>query len=352
MSLNGSPSAPVSGRSIPLTMFVVAMLVVGGLAIVATAAYFELRPSGGTHSPSSMTITDDLGRSVTVPSNPGRVVALGGSIVDSLARLGLRSHLVGVDCYAPAIGGISSDYSSDQIALWNLTTAMCVETGPTFNVESLLNLSPQLVLASTIVSAAAVEQIQGQFHIPVLMVQPSTLGGIEVDLTILGQIFGVASTAAHLNGQLQAVLGEATNVSANVSASFAPLPTVLLTYYVDPANQPEPGYFSYGPGTFGESLIELASGASISANATLPYPLLTGDQVLVADPQVIVVATGYGQNVSSYAAGPDWSSFGAVQNHTVFGLDSNDLTEPGPTMILEGLPLLLHVLHPSLVPSG
>ena len=99
---------------------------------------------------------------MTVPYDPQRVVVLSPSIMDTMFRLGLRQHVVGVDCYAATDGGLSSDYSPDQVALWSLDSSMCVQVGPTFVPSMLVALSPQLVLASTIVSFTAVQEILEQ----------------------------------------------------------------------------------------------------------------------------------------------------------------------------------------------
>lgn len=367
MSFNDPAQGPAPRRTIPLALFAVALLVVAGVAVAGTAAYLELRPTGQTTGtmpgtgltnstnrtpPATLTVTDDLGRTVTVPYDPARVATLSPSLVDIMFRLGLRSHIVGVDCYLASAGGLGEDYSADQVANWSLSSALCVQVAPTFDFEALLADGPQLVLASTIISVADVEEIQDTYHIPVLMLQPPTLSGIEVDDSLLGEIFGVNATAAALNAQLQFELAVAQNITTNLTDQGAPLPTVFVTYYVDPASSTYPGYYSYGPSSFGESLIELAGATSICANATMPYPFLTGDQLLLTNPQIILYGTGYGQNLSTYAAGPDWSLLGAVQNHSTFGINSNWLTEPDPTMILQGLPYLLALLHPGVVGSA
>src|SRR5208282_420698 len=329
-----NPSGAPSPRTVSLTWVVVLLLVVGGGAVTVTAVAFTPRSSAPSHS---LQLTDDLGRAVTVPLNPARVAVLSPSIMDVVYRLGLRSHVVGVDCYAAADGGLSDDYSPDQVALWNLSSSMCVQVGPEFVPEMLVNLTPQLVLASTIVSVAAVEEITNQLGIPVVMLQPPTLSGVLYDDNLVGEIFGVQPTANALNAQLSSELFNATNVSGSAYVD----PTVLVTYSVD-----SNGYWTFGPGTFGESLIEIAGGASISANAVTPYPELSSAQVLLDDPQIIVYGLGFGLNESTYAGGPDWSSLGAVQSGNVVGINSNWLTEPDPTMILLGIPALLELLHP------
>lgn len=331
------PSAP-SRRTVPLAWFVVGVILAAGISVAGIATYYAVRPISPT---GPLSVTDDLGRHDTVPVDPAHVVVLGPSITDAMYRLGLRSHVVGVDCYAPSLGGLSSDYSPDQITLWNLTSSMCVQTGPTFNVEQLLALAPQLVLATTIVSVAAVEEITQTYHIPVVMLQPATLTGVVLDVELLGEVFNAPTASSTLVSALQATLYHAASLQNNLTANGTPFPTVLVTYSVD-AN----GYWSFGPGTFGESLIELASGASISGNATLPYPELSGEQVLASDPGYLVYGNGYGLNESTYAQGPFWSQLTATQDGHAVGLDSNYFTEPDPTMILLGLPELAAILHP------
>ncbi len=333
MSFN-PPAGPLP-RTVPIAWVVALVLVAAGAGIALTAA---LTPHPSASTPGAITVTDDLGRTVQVPTDPARVAVLSPSIMDSMYRLGLRSHVVAVDCYAASFGGLSADYSPDQIALWNLSSSMCVQVGPTFVPSMLADQAPQLVLASTIVSIADVEEITTQLKVPVVMLQPPTLSGVLVDVSLLGAIFGVPTAAAALNAQLATELYVATNTTSTV-ASF---PLVLLTYSVD-AN----GYWTFGPGTFGESLLELAGAVGLAANSTFPYPELSPQQVLSGDPSWIVYGTGFGLNESTYAAGPDWSSFGAVQHGNLSGIDSNWITEPDPTMILAGLPALLAVFHPS-----
>jgi iron complex transport system substrate-binding protein len=334
---------------VSLALFAVAILVVAGAAVAGTAVYYSLHPSKGSNgttnhplnaSGRTVNVTDDLGRHVTVPFDPARVAVLSPSIMDIMFRLGLRSHVVGVDCYAAALGGISEDYSPDQVSLWNLSSSMCVQVGPSFDPSTLVNVTPDLVLASTIVSVGAVEEITDTLGIPVVMLQPPTLSGILVDDSLVGEIFNATVEANALNGQL---LDELNNVSAEVASLPSAFPTVLLTYLTDTN-----GYWTFGPASFGESLIELAGGSSISANATVPYPELSPAQVLVADPDWIVYGTGFGLNLSSYASGPLWSDFPAVQDGNISGIDSNWITEADPTMILVGIEALFDLLHPSL----
>ncbi len=335
MSLTASPTpaAPAPARS-PVAWVLAVVLVAAAASAVVTASVLSAPAVPG----GPIVITDDLGRTVHLAPDPARVVALGPNIVDMMVSLGLRADLVGVDCYnSTTAGGLASDYTPAQIAAWSLTASMCVEALP-FVPATLANLTPDLVLASTIVSIGQVEQATGVLGIPFVVLQPATLSGILLDDVLLGEIFDQPARVATLNAQLSSELYNASQV---VQAA-ATLPTVLVTYSVDAG-----GYWTFGPGSFGQSLVDFAGGASIGAGATTPYPELSASQVLAAQPQLIVYAVGFGIGLSTYQGGPQWSSFSAVEHGNLTAIDSTWLTEPGPTMILSGLPALLAAFHPA-----
>ncbi len=287
-------------------------------------------------------MTDDLSRTVTVPFDPSRVAVLAPSIVDPLFRLGLRSHIVAVGCADQTESGLGEDFSPSQIALWTLTPSLCVADYP-ISSEELLADNPQLVLAATIDDISDLETFSLTYHIPLLVLQAPSLSGILVDNSVLGTVFGVTAAANALNGQLTQELNVGLNVSNGLLYNNTSFPSVLLTYGLADGSD---GYYTFGPGTFGESLLEFASATSISANSSFAYPVLSAEQVLEDSPQVVIYGTGFGYNLTYYEGGEFWSDFPAVENHEAFALDANLITEADPTMILQGLPALLGILHP------
>src|SRR5579864_6236756 len=132
MSLNPpGPAAAPTPRSLSMAVVVAAILIVAGLSVGATAAYFELRPTTTGPSPNnSVQVTDDTGRTVTASQNAGRVVVLSPSIMDIAFRLGLRDRVVAVGCTPSIQGGILNEYSPNQTSLWGLSNASCVTDYP------------------------------------------------------------------------------------------------------------------------------------------------------------------------------------------------------------------------------
>ena len=345
MSLNSSGPAPSppSRRAVPVSLLIVAAIVVAGVSAGGTAVYFELRAPAPT--PSAVTVTDDLGRTVSLPAHPSRAVVLGPNVMDTMFLLGLRSHVVGVDCSNATLGGLEGDYTPAQISLWTLTPSMCVLAYPQVSSADLLSFNPQVVLASTILSVPGLESWSSTYGIPVVFFGPATLGSVVYDVQMAATIFGVSP--APLVAQLQTALSQSSSFLTNLTDNGTPLRSVLMTYYPVAAGEPDAGYYTFGPGSFGQSLIELAGGVNIAGNATTSAPELSGSQVLYDDPSVVIYGTGFGVNLTDYQQGPDWASFPAVVNGNLTGINVTIMTEVDPTMVLS-LSMFSHILYPNL----
>ncbi len=345
MSLNTpSPAAgaPPSRRGVPIALVVVLVVVVAGVSVAATALYIDLKPAT---SSSGITVTDDLGRSVRVPVDPSRVAVLGPNVMDTMFLLGLSSHVVGIDCSNTTDGGLQGDYTNGQIANWSLSSIPCVTAYPALSTADLLAVNPQLVIASSVISIAQLESFSATYGIPTIIIDPSTLGGVVSDVQLIASIFGTTTTSTALIDNLQLDLAASQSFLLNLSNNGTPLRSVLMTFYPIPAGDPDAGYYTFGPGSFGQSLIELAGGTNIAGNAITSSPELSGSQVLADNPAEVIYGVGFGVNEAAYAAGPDWSQIPAVQNGNVTGVDVTIMTEVDPTMVLS-LPTFEAILYP------
>jgi len=353
MSLNAPSSADApSGRKLSATVAIVIALIAAGIGVAGTAAYYELRPGAPPTAPgvgsNRTTVVDDLGRTVSVPLNASRIVVLAPSLMDIVYRLGLRDRVVGVGCTTSITGGIYNEYSPNQTALWGLSNSTCVTDYPSLNTAGVALLLPQLVLASTITSVTAVATLTNTYGIPVVILAPATLEGIVGDVRLVAQMFpSVVPTALVLEATLETTLANATAFDNNLTTNGTAIPSVLLTYYFYTGE-----YYTYGATTFGQSLIDFAAGASISAGLPLEYGGLNASAVLLDQPSVILYGTSWndaylvsGETPSVWASS---ASYWSQLNGTKIAVDVVLLSEPDPTMIL-ALPWFEYWLHPTLV---
>jgi iron complex transport system substrate-binding protein len=215
MALNSLVSEP--RPRLPVTLLLATAVIVAGVSIAATSAYFELTgKTGGSSGPGTVSVVDDLGRTVSVPTHPDRIVLFGPNILDSLYRIGVRGDVVGVDCSSAAFGGVLGDYTPNQTAAWNLTDSMCVQALPSINTEELLNKSPDLILATSVVSESALDGFSATYNVPVVWLIPDSLSGIVVDVELLGQLFPDDTQVAPLVASLQSTLASASTFDQNL----------------------------------------------------------------------------------------------------------------------------------------
>jgi iron complex transport system substrate-binding protein len=286
---------------------------------------------------------------MSVPLNASRIVVLAPSIMDLVYRMGLRDRVVGIGCTVGISGGMENEYSPNQTALWNLSSSMCITDFPSLDTSGVALLEPQLVLASTLTSVLDVDTLVTTYGLPVVMFSPSTLEGIVGDVRLMTEIFPSSSAVGTaLESTLEQTLVNATNFDTGLSTNGTAIPSVLVTYGFYSGD-----YYTYGPGSFGQSIVDLAGGDSISAGLPLEYAGLNASAVLLDQPQVILYGTSWndpylvsGQTPSVWTStAPYWDQL----NGTKVAVDVTLLTEADPTMVLT-LPWFLHYLHPTLVP--
>jgi ABC-type Fe3+-hydroxamate transport system substrate-binding protein len=322
---------------------VVATLVVG--AALAGGIYLlyrsETAPMAGP-----IHVIDDAGRNVTLAHPAQRIVALQPSVMDILFRLGLRDRVVGVDCGAAAEGGVYADYTPGQVTNWSLQNVPCIVWLPSLDIPAIVALQPDLVIGATGIAITSLDQITDTYGIATLYLNPANLSGIGHDVSLVAALTGTEATGRDLCAAMNASLSEDSQAVSNLSSRMR----ILLTYYADTG-----GYYTFGPGTFGNALVTAAGAVSITATDTQANEgEISGTYVLAADPEAIVVGVGFGWNVSSYAIGPDWADFPAVQQGHVYPIDATLISEPDPSMIF-GIATLIHLLYPTLlipVPSS
>ncbi|MDE1821338.1 MAG: ABC transporter substrate-binding protein [Euryarchaeota archaeon] len=356
MSLNHeekpqAPEAPQTlprPRSVSTTLAVIVVILVAAATIGATAAYYTLRPVPHPSGPGTVTVYDDLGRSVTAPVNAAHIVVLAPSVMDIVYRLGLRSHVVAVGCTVSFPGGILNEYSPNQTALWSLTNSSCITDFPGVNTEAVANATPGLVLATTLTSQGDVSTLANTYHLPVVILTPSTLAGVIDDVRIVAELFPSAqSTASTLESELSRTITQVSSEAANLTAAGVATPSVLLTYYFDPG-----GYYTYGPGSFGDSTLSLVGGTNVADAVLLQYGEMNATAVLNDQPNVVLYGTSWndaylvaGETPSVWSSAPYWSQL--TGSHVA--VDVTLVSEPDPSMVL-ALPWIQHALYPSHVP--
>jgi len=104
-----------------------------------------------------------------------------------------------------------------------------------------------------------------------------------------------------------------------------------------------------GPGTFIDTLINLAGGDNLGANLQGEWVQISLEELIARDPNLILLgdAVWGGVTVESVKARAGWEALTAVQNEQIFPFDDNLVSRPGPRLV-DGLEGLARLFHPEL----
>jgi iron complex transport system substrate-binding protein len=272
------------------------------------------------------TFVDDLGRKIFLAKPPARVVSLAPSVTESLFAIGLDQEIVGVTEYC--------DYPPQA-----RTRPKVGYARP--NIEAIVALQPDLVLAPREFMRADVLGKLEQLKIPVYIVEARTIEDVPSNILTLGRMFERAPAANQVAARIRERI-------ASVKQKTAALPRLRLLYVLN--SQP---LITVGPGSFIHHLIELAGGTNVAARAAVPYPRLNMEEVLKEDPQVIVFPVGSAEGISEAdrQLWQRWSMLSAVKQGRLHTIPSDLLNRPGPR-IVDGLDRLVRIVHPEAFEGG
>ncbi len=314
-------------RRFNLCFFLALALLAGACAPLATPAP-PTATTAPTATPVVISVTDGLGREVTLAAPATRIVSLAPSNTEALFALGVGDHLVGRDTY--------SDYPPEALDIENIGDPYA-----SVNTEGIVTLEPDLVLAGGITSPDTVQQL-ADLGLTVYSTRVNTgLDDIYTDLLDIGTLTGRATEAQALVDDLKSRVEAVTAKTSTVTER----PVVF--YELDATEPSKP--WTPGPNTFMSQLIALAGGVNAGDIAADQYAQLSLEQLVTQDPAIIVLgsATYGGQTPELVAQRAGWESIAAVENGAVYTFDDNLVSRPGPRVV-EGLEALARLIHPDL----
>lgn len=275
----------------------------------------------------TITITDDLGRQISISSAPERIVSLSPSNTEILFALGLGEQVVGVTKYCNYPSVVKDLKDSGEIAV----VGGYVDP----NFEKILSLRPDLVVASRI-HASGVVTLLDQQNIPVFVVDSNNLSDILQSIEKVGEITGKSAEALALTSQMQ------SRIKA-ISDKVSSLPKLRVLYVVwhDPVQ-------TAGSGTFEDEIINTAGGENLFHDLS-GYAQVDPEAIAVRNPEVIIACTGMGEGAdrplhwAETERGLELTD--ARKNGRIYQAQGDLITRAGPR-IVDGLEMFAKLIHP------
>jgi iron complex transport system substrate-binding protein len=273
------------------------------LAPASPSATTKPSPTAAAAFPTS--VTDFQGRSVAISKKPERIVSIGPSNTEFLFALGAGDRVVGDD-----------DFSDEPAAAKSKEHVGGVKV----NLEKVVSLKPDLIV--TVKFSDGTIEALSQTTAVVLVIDPQNASDVARTATLVGKAIGADGDklAADIQVKLDAV---------KARTASAPKPKVF--HEIDASDLTK--MYTVGPGSFIDDLIKLAGGTNIAAAAKSQYPTISAEEVVKADPEIVVLGdAAYGTTVESVATRPGWSALSAVKNNRVYPVSGNLFSRPGPRL--------------------
>lgn len=272
------------------------------------------------------TYTDDMGREITIDEVPERIVSHVPGITEMLFALGLGERVVGVSDYC--------DYPEEASSKPSV--------GNYFDpsIESIVALEPDLVLTDGN-SEGIIQLDELSPPINYMVIAPTDIDGILEDLELLGEVTGSEEEAEELIEDMQDSIAQ---VLALVEG--APQPRVL--YIIDATDLTFP--WTAGPGSFIDAFITMAGGENIAAQAEGSWVQLSIEEIVNADPEVIILPAKHGTAFTSPETLVEhsvWQETTAVKEGQLFTINDDLVSRYGPRVV-QGLEELARIIHPEL----
>ena len=304
-----------------------AITVALALAAIATACggEEEAAPATATPSPSPpfpVAVSGSDGKSVTLAAAPQRIVALAPSFVEVLYAVGAGDSLVAVDQ--------NTDFPPEAAAKTKIS-------GFQPSVEGIADQSPDLVIITF--DPGGLREALERLDIKVLNLNaPESVQGVFDQIQLLGRATGHQGEAAKLVSDMRAGIDA-------ITAKLADLPQGPTVFH-----ELDSTYYTAGPGSFVDDLYSTLKARNIAEAAGQPYPQMSADAIIQANPQVIVLADeDAGESPQTVAARPGWGHIAAVQDQRVYTADPDIVSRPGPRLV-DALHALAELLYPDRFP--
>jgi iron complex transport system substrate-binding protein len=274
-----------------------------------------------TSTPATQKFKDEVGREVTFPFPPGKIISLAPNITEILFSLGLDEEIVGVSIHCnfpekaknkPRVGSyISLDY------------------------EKITSLNPDLIIATGAGNTRDMVDRLERLGFPTYVLFPKNFDDILKSLGHIGDVVNREEEARVIDEEMRRRKQRIVEITRGL-----PRPKVFIQIGDIPL-------VTVGKGSFTDDLIRLAGGENIAGKEKEVYPRLGMEEVIKRSPEVIVISSmnpkrDYEKILQGWTR---WKTLPAVKNGRLHLINSDLLDRPSPR-IVEGLEELAKVLHP------
>ncbi len=272
----------------------------------------------------TLKLKDEVGREVTFPFPPKRIVSLAPNITEILFSLGLDEEVVGVS--------IHCNYPEKAKGRVRVGSYISID------FERVISLRPDLVIATGAGNPREMVERLERLGFPTYAIFPKRFDDVLQSIRHLGQVVAKEKEALSIIESMQRRKERVVERTKNLSR-----PKVFLQIGEAPI-------VTVGKGSFGDDLIRLTGGENIAGNDREMYPRLGMEEILKRYPDVILISSMNPKRdyERAFREWERWKMIPAVKHGRIHLIDSDLIDRPSPR-IIEGLEEMARLIHPERV---
>lgn len=287
----------------------------------------ETQPAGEETSAFPVTIKDALDNEVVIETRPEKIVSLLPSNTEIAFALGLGEEIVGVSDF--------DNYPEEAAEKEKIG-------GQEFNVEKIIALSPELVLAhesSAEMAAAGLQQLRDAGIAVLVVNNAENFDQIFETILTIGEATGEKAEAEKIVADMKEKLENIKNNAQDIKEEDR------KTVYVEVS--PAPDIYAAGKKTFMDEIL-----STINANNAVEeegWPKIDQETIIKRNPDVIITTYGYYTEdpVGQVVSRDGWQDVSAVKNQQVVDVNSDIIARSGPR-IVEGVEEVAKAVYPEI----
>lgn len=268
-----------------------------------------------------LTITDDLGNTVTIEEEPERVLSLSPANTETLFALGAGEKIVGRTDYC--------NYPEEAADVPSIGTY----TSP--NTELIISMTPDVIFASDSIDEAIRSQVENA-GASVIVFSANNIESVEQDILTAGQVLNLNEKAREITAGMEAEMdGLQEILSANTEEKSA---------FIDLGD-----YYSAGEGSLLGNMLENIGVRNVAADTGETWPQLSLEKIIESNPDVYISLYSTPENLKAVSG---LSELDCIRNDRIIYYDGlspeADMIQRAGPRLAEGTRLLAEQIYPEL----
>lgn len=269
-----------------------------------------------------ITVEDANGKEITIDEKPEQIVSLIPSITEIVYELDLGDSLVGVSDH--------DNYPEEVLDKEKIG-------GLELNVEKILSLEPDLVLAHPTNDTDGLEQLENSGMTVFVVNDATNFDEVYESIELISQVTGTEDTGKDLITTMENDLNEIAEKAEEIGEDEKKKVYLEIS--------PAPEIFTPGKNTFENDILELINAENVAKDED-GWVEISEEAVVEMNPDVIALTYDYIDNpIEEVMERKAWQDIDAIMDEQVYLIDTDIVSRPGPRLV-EGAEKLGEAIYP------